>query len=155
MFNKLLNVTLVGFLVNRYGAMIVSTLVLFAYFWVVGLIHRDYLDYLELQGGSQGVGLSFVFKWLAFIVGIILYWLFNSYVRKKADRKRNTQSSSSLKAAGLRANKSAVNTQASADTEADDPFAEIRQKEKLRSRADIVIESKLPVTSKKQIGKPT
>ena len=149
MFNKLLNVTLVGFLVNRYGAMIVSTLVLFGYFWVVGLIHRDYLDYLELQGSSQGVGLSFVIKWLAFIVGISLYWLFNSYIRKKADRKRNKQSSSSLKAAGLPADKSAKNTRASGEAELYDPFDEIRQKEKLRSRADFVIESKPQMSSKK------
>lgn len=148
MFNKLINVTLVGFLINRYGAMIVSTLVLFAYFWVVGMIHQDYLEYLQLRDSTHSAGLSFVFKWLAFILGITIYWLFNSYIRKRADRRKNAQTSAALQTVAVRAGRGAGDANSSGG--ADDPFDEIRHKEKLRSRADLIIESKPSLTSKKQ-----
>ena len=135
MFNKLLKITVIGFIWSRYGTMILSAIVLFAWFWVVGLVHEDYLSYLTLQGEGASAGWSFLLKWLAFLVGVICYWWFNSYARKKFDKKeKGSLAEPSNTQAAVEADLGSPNSK--------DPFDKIRRKEKLRSKADLVIDHK-------------
>lgn len=116
--------------------MILSALVLFAYFWVVDMIHEDYLNYLDLRGESTSAGLSFLVKWLAFALGITIYWMFNSYARKKYDKK-----SGQLTDTGASRNKPGKSSNGGTGMEGrDDPFDEIRRKGRLRSRGDLIID---------------
>ena len=133
MFNRLLKLTIAGLLWNRYGSMILSTVLLFLYFWIVSLIHQDYLDYLALQESSGGVGLSFILKWLAYIAGVIAYWLFNSFVIKRTARKRGGEK---LETGGA----STDARKPAGSSKGEDPFDAIRHREKLRSKADLLIE---------------
>ena len=137
MFNKLLKLTVAGLLWSRYGTMIVSTLLLFAWFWVVGMIHQDYLEYLALQETRGSVGLSFVLKWLAFIAGVAVYWLFNSFVIRRTGRRREAAGPQSGQAPGDAGKK---RLPATGGPEQDDPFDAVRHKEKLRSKVDLLIE---------------
>mgnify|MGYP000601477888 CR=1 FL=1 len=136
MFNKFLKITLIGFVWTRYGRMILSTLMLFVYFWVVGLIHQDYLDYLKLQGNGEGAGWSFVLKWLAFFTGIVIFWFVNNRTRKKHGQKGDSTQSYKQGGSDLPAVKS------NNANRSDDPFDAIRRKSKLRSKADMIIQEK-------------
>lgn len=136
MFNKLLKITVIGFIWTRYGRVIASTLMLFAYFWVVSLVHQDYLDYLKLQANAGGAGLSFILKWLAFIAGIVAFWIFNNRSWRKSVRQSNEGSTFPVKP-----NASKLPSKKGGNSNVDvDPFESIRRKDKLRSRADLIIE---------------
>ena len=136
MIKNLLRITFVGFIWNRYGTMILSALVLFAYFWIVGKIHGDYLSYAQLHSQTGFVGVSFVVKWLAFLAGVIVYWLFNSVVRKRLIRKGQERE--------LPASRPVTSAQPEAlrENAEDDPFEEIRNREALRSKGDLLLEKK-------------
>lgn len=112
---------------KRYKSLIVSTLVLFVFFWLVGLLHDDYVNYIELNDDKQHIGLSFVIKWLVFILGVVVYVLFNT--RKTGDSTKSIASSNT------------ASEQAEAEQDKPcDPFSAIRQRDKLRTRADFIIE---------------
>jgi len=135
MFKQLFRLTVVTYVWKRYKAIIVSTVILFVFFWLVSQLHQDYLSYGDLNKDTQHIGLSFVIKWVAFMVGFIVYVLFNSWQGKRASRSKDLPQDS-------------VNTaQLTSDTpdqevNLNDPFYEIRQKDKLRSKADMIIEKK-------------
>ena len=103
-----------------------STFVLFLYLWLIGKLHQDYVNYSELNSDHEYLALSFVIKWCAFFLGIMVYLLLNSlFPRSKklvpTVAKKNQKTESDQDAVV-------------------DPFAEIRQRKKLRSRADFIIE---------------
>ena len=89
MFNNLLRLTFVSYIWKRYRRLIVSTLLLFAYYWLVGKLHGDYILYSELTAkdatenatpSSQAhLGYSFIIKWLALILGGVIYCISNGF----------------------------------------------------------------------------
>ncbi len=135
MFKQLFRLTVITYVWKRYKAIIVSTVILFVFFWLVGQLHQDYLSYGDLNKDTQHFGLSFVIKWAAFITGFIIYVLFNSWQGKRARRTKDlpqdvvstAKLTSDAPDEGVKAN---------------DPFHDIRQKDKLRSKADMIIEKK-------------
>ena len=131
MFKNLVHLTLLTLLWKRYKRLIISTLILFVYFWLVGKLHEDYVNYVELNQDQQYLATSFFIKWLALIIGALVYLLINILVfrgRQAADTP-----------VGKPEARSADSGTASKDS---DPFAQIRQRRKLRSRADFIIEKK-------------
>lgn len=135
MFKQLFRLTVVTYVWKRYKAIIVSTVILFVFFWLVGQLHQDYLSYGNLNKDTQHIGLSFVIKWVAFIVGFIIYVFFNSWHAKRASQSSNLPQDS-VSTAPLAGDTSNLGVKDN------DPFDEIRKKDKLRSKADMVIEKK-------------
>lgn len=126
MLKNLVQLTLVSVVWRRYKNVIVSTLILFVYFWLIGKLHQDFVNYSELNEDHDYLAFSFIIKWCAFILGMLIYLLFNSFFPRS---KRPVQTVS-IKDQETAAEKRTL----------PDPFAEIRQREKLRSRADFIIE---------------
>lgn len=128
MFKQLFRLTFVTFIWKQYKRLIVSTLLLFSYLWFVGFAHGEYLNFASRQAEQNAIGLSFFIKWGAMIFGVVSYFAYYFF----ASRLRSTKS--------IAKSDNKQNQDFSADQ--DDPFDHIRNKEKLRSRAEIVMDKK-------------
>ena len=126
MFKQVFRVAFVALIWKQYKGIIVSTLLLFAYLLLVSMLHEDYLNHLDRQEQSSSSGLSFVYKWLAYAFGIAAYFLFHWW-RSRPETKTNT----------MREKKSASKKNELENPE-EDPFANIRKRKNLRSRADFI-----------------
>ena len=126
MFKQVFRLTFVTFIWKQYKRIIVSTALLFAFLWFVGFAHSEYLEYATREG-VDNVGSSFFIKWLALILGVAVYFLFHYFAPSRKDLKKK--------------NKESIKVMPLAEGEPD-PFDEIRSKEKLRTRAEIVIDEK-------------
>lgn len=140
MIKNLLHLTLLTVIWKKYRSMILSTLVLFGYFFLISLLHDDYLSYSELnQTQQQYLGISFIVKWLAFLLGLLIYLYFNFgflWRRQERSSRESTRTRRSTETQGH-------NTAGKPETTVKaDPFADIRNRDKLRSRADFLIEKK-------------
>ncbi len=124
----MLQLAVLGMLWKRYKRTIVATLLLFAYLWLVGVLHEDYVSYTELNQDNDHLALSFIIKWMAFIIGLLVYLLFHIF----ASPFRKTQPLESIDVNHVKPGEQLI----------DDPFAEIRHQKKLRSKADFIIEKK-------------
>jgi len=127
MLNNLLKVTALSLIWKKYRAGIVATVILITYCWLIAIIHQDYLSYRELAGSGDSLGLSFVLKWLAWLAGFTVYFFYDSDpVNKTAEPAKSASriSCSDDKPQG-------------GET---DPFTAIRNKKKLRSKADVLID---------------
>lgn len=134
MWNNLLKITVVSFLWKRYKRTVIALPLLLLFFWVVGLVHQDYLRYAELQGYDQWIGLSFILKWLLMLLAVAVF----IYVHLKQDSEASVLDSA-------KANHFSADQPASAGRKTstiDTAFDNIRRKEKLKSKADKVIEDK-------------
>ena len=126
MIKNIIQLTVLGVVWKRYKSVIISTLLLFVYFWLIGMLHDDYLSYTELNQDPAHLGLSYIVKWLAFFIGVMVYlWFHIFFPRLKKPRSTPTIQKEASKPLN--------------PTETD-PFAEIRQRKKLRSRADFIID---------------
>jgi len=132
MFKQVFRVAFVTLIWKQYKHIIVSTLILFAFLFLVGNIHSDFLKHAELQGDKSGLGLSFVYKWLAFAGAVGLYFVYHFMRTRQTDNKTGEKS----KKRGVKSK----NTQTVEEGD-DDPFDKIRSRKKLRSRADFLIDS--------------
>ncbi len=134
MFKQIFRLAFVTVIWKQYKGIIVSTLVLFTYLWLVGSVHADYMSYAEIQSDDALVGRSFLYKWAALVTGVIIYIVTNFFrgSRTKTNNKTTSQTKTNAKLI--------IAGELSDD---DDPFAEIRYKEKLRTRAEIVVEKEI------------
>ena len=123
MFKQIFRLTFLTFIWKQYKRVIVSTVLLLLFLWLVNFAHSEYLSFAEFQSEQSNVGLSFFIKWFALIVGFFVYltYLFWQPKKKKITNKN-------------------VNADAQIDAGEDDPFASIRDKGQLRSRAEIMLE---------------
>ena len=138
MFKQIFRIAFVSLIWKQYKAIIISTVVLFAYLWLIGSVHSDYLNYAELQEDKSLAGRSFILKWAALSSGVLLYIAYH-VLRGSRNRQKSSSSSSSIKGAALSGTlvdqPKGVN-----NSNYPDPFAEIRTKKKLRTRAEIAID---------------
>lgn len=129
MFKQIAKYTFFTFIWKRYRATILATLLVLFYFWLVGRVHSDFIAYAELRGESANLGVSFLIKWLLFILGFIIYlvyiflWSIRTPSKIKTPRSATRDTSVSEVVAAK-----------------NDPFTQLRQKQELRSRSDLVIE---------------
>jgi len=126
-FKQVFRIAFVTLIWKQYKSVIISTLLLFGYLFIVSSVHADYLTHSELQNDTSGSGLSFLYKWLAFASGILAYFLFH-YFRGRSAK----QTTKSVNVATKSKNGSTPTT------DENDPFANIRERKKLRSRADFL-----------------
>ncbi|MBX2846945.1 MAG: hypothetical protein KTR16_01395 [Acidiferrobacterales bacterium] len=125
MFKQVFRLTFVTFIWKQYKRIIVSTVLLFAFLWFVGFAHSEYLDYATREN-VDNVGVSFFIKWIALILGVAIYFLYHYLMPSRKDLKKKKS-------------KDAIEIKAPADGEPD-PFDQFRNKEKLRTRAEILID---------------
>ena len=142
MIKNLFRITLISFIWKRYAAIIVTTLSLFIYFWLVGKLHEDFVAYSELNNSQEYLGLSFIVKWAAFLVGVIVYLLLNTRYRSPESFQDTSKTGFYDELKSSQNNKMVELPTRKKDFEsgAIDPFENIRKKEKLRSMADFIIE---------------
>ena len=121
-FKQVFRVAFIALVWKQYRAVIVSTLLLLAFFFVVSSLHNDYLAAV----GDDAKQISFIYKWCAYAAGLIAYFIFhairNRIKSKTAKRKEEFAESKKF------------------DNNDDDPFAKIRARKTLRSRADFIAE---------------
>ena len=128
-FKQVFRIAFVTLIWKQYKHLIVSTFLLFAYLFLVSSIHSDFLTHTVLKEDKSGSGVSFVYKWLAFAVGVGAYFFYhNVRARLIAKRKSTTKTGASPKKM----------SDVSQAIDPDDPFAEIRERKKLRSRSDFL-----------------
>ena len=122
MFKQAFRFAFIALIWKQYKSLIISTLMLFAYVFLISNVHSDYLSHLQLQQKSDSSGLSFLYKWLAYATGISAYFMFHWW-RSKPKKSNNKEK--------IMAELESLNTD-------DDPFANIRKRRNLRSRADFI-----------------
>jgi len=151
--NKLINIVLSGLLWRRYKFLLVSLILLIVFVFLVGQVHQDYLAYAQSTGGVA-VGWSFAVKWLVWILGIVVFLALNHWANQRKQKQNDAQDKNSALQRIIKwKNKSQEKTgEAKLSDKAPDkspnkgeqkgPFAALREKEKLRTYADIIIEKK-------------
>ena len=133
MFKQAFRFAFVAIIWKQYKAVIVSTTLLFIYLFLVSWVHSDYIASAQLENQTTGLGRSFLVKWAAFGGGLGMYFLFH-FVRSRLRRIAPKPPKSVLmpRVDNADATDKIVN-----DPElAEDPFARIRSRKKLRGRKD-------------------
>lgn len=131
-FKQIFRIAFIALIWKQYKAWIISTTLLLLSLYLIGQVHRDLLQHWEIQQDTSQTGSSFIYKWLSYVACTGLYGLYH-YVRPKkssTDQLKDTKK----KQAKL---KDELN-KLSGD---DDPFNEIRNRKKLRSRSDFILDS--------------
>jgi hypothetical protein len=135
MFNQLLKWTLVISIWRKYKRHIGITIILILALFLTSLVHQDFVNY-SLVSDNSSLGLSYLVKWLVYLVLVSVYWFsvgkINENARKDSDLHKK------MKASKQRKPKSTILDQE--DSSSQDPFANIRGKKNLRSKADIALE---------------
>lgn len=127
-FKQIFRVAFIALIWKQYKSLIISSVLLIAYLLLVGSVHDDYLTHAKLQKDSASTGISFIYKWLAYGLGILIYFAFHFFNGLRTSKE-------DLNEKAVQANKDAKNDDS-------DPFAAIREMDKLRSRADFIEQQK-------------
>lgn len=157
--NKIINIILSGLLWRQYKFLIASLILLVVSIFIIGQVHDDYISYAQTSEQAAQVGWSFVVKWMAWLLAVILFLISNHIVNARKEKLKARNPSKSLKSIlsfkALRgANKEASaaanvinqketgceNNTKQQQESSGDPFAHLRDKDKLRSFADLLIE---------------
>lgn len=134
MLNQLLKWSIAIGLWKKYGRALKWFPVVLLLLFVIYAVHRDYIEFVEVSQVSSHLALSFVLKWLAVFCVIAIYIFYIRsvlYVNRKKTRVRESLN----KKAGPK--KKSSNIEGAEPVT--DPFERIRQKEKLRSKADVIL----------------
>lgn len=115
---------------RRYRRLFIAVGLLLVSYFLVSLLHQDYLDYVKNSGNDNFLGLSYVLKWLLLLV-VTLVFYFLIVARKTPGT--NVTDKAPVQAA-----------QPATQPGAPDPFEAIRHKKKLRGRADQYLEDGKP-----------
>ena len=135
MFNQLLKWTLLISIWRKYKQYIGITVILILALMLTSFLHQDYVDY-SLVSNNQGLGFSYVIKWLVYLMLVTAYWF--AVGRIKSIRGKDSDLHRKMKVAEHKNTKQAQKNETSEHHP--DPFANIRQKKNLRSKADMEIE---------------
>jgi len=132
-FKQVFRIAFVTLIWKQYKAWIVSTILLLISLYLIGQIHADFLHHWELQEDNSQTGQSFIAKWLAYIGCISLYCLYHFFRPKKKSESSSKQEKVKQKA---------LKTELAELPSDEDPFTAIREREKLRSRSDFILQNK-------------
>ncbi|NNC98986.1 MAG: hypothetical protein HKN85_02270 [Gammaproteobacteria bacterium] len=134
MFKQIFRITFITLVWKQNKQLIVSTLILFGYLWLVGSLHADYLNYAELLEDQSVAGRSFVLKWAALAGGVLIYL---GYHFVRGSRRRKIKAKEITRPGG---EKEKIKLMIESEKAGPDPFAGIRAKQHLRSRAEMMID---------------
>jgi hypothetical protein len=171
MMNQIFRITFVTFIYKRYKQTILSTALLLLVLWLIEKIHQDFVNYSQLNEDTSFLAVSFGLKWFAFVCVTGLYTAWNLFFKRESFRKESLSKAERKKygqllndddeleddlIAKMRAiptskvtsKVTAKTTEKGPQNEKDgedakpDPFAQIRDKETLKSKADFVLHKK-------------
>lgn len=171
MMNQIFRITFVTFIYKRYKQTILSTALLLFVLWLIEKIHQDFVNYSQLNEDTSFLAVSFGLKWFAFACVTGLYTAWNLFFKRESFKKENLSKAERKKygqllndedeleddlIAKMRAlpiskvtsKVTAKTTEKELQNEKDgddikpDPFAQIRDKDRLRSKADLVLNKK-------------
>ena len=131
MFNQMLKWTVIISIWRKYKRHLTITLVLLLVLFLISQFHKDFIEF-HSQTQTPYLAISYVVKWLAYLVCILVY----GFMIKKVNA--NTRFDSTLHSMMAAKPDSAVSKKAPAQKE-EDAFAHLRTKKKLRSKADFII----------------
>jgi len=141
LFKQVFRLTFVTFIWKRYKRVLVSTGMLLAFFWLVNFAHDEYLAYAEYQQQIDSINISFLIKWLCLGLGAIIYMVYHFWVPVSFPQSSKDPDS-------LNKTKPEKVKIPDVDPNEPDPFEQIRNMEKLRTRAEIMIDKNLPSAKK-------
>lgn len=167
MMNQIFRITFVTFIYKRYKQTILSTALLLLVLWLIEKIHQDFVNYSQLNEDTSFLAVSFGLKWFAFACVTGLYTAWNLFFKRESFKKESLSKAERKKygqllndedkfqddlIAKMRALPTSKVTSKSAQKEPQnetdgedakpDPFAQIRDKETLKSKADFVLHKK-------------
>ncbi|MDO3388637.1 hypothetical protein QWI17_22515 [Gilvimarinus sp. SDUM040013] len=131
MFRFLAKSALATLIWKRYHRPIVATFALLIGYFLVAMIHGDYVDYVKGAADTTYLWLSYLFKWGLLIALTVAYYL---YLNRQL-RQSETLGQGTPNPAKNTGTKSTATPQS-----AQDPFAAIRSKRKLKSHADVALD---------------
>lgn len=111
---------------RRYRRLFIAVGLLIISYFLVSLLHNDFLDYVKNSGNDNFLGASYVVKWLVLlVVTLVFYFLIGARKEAKPDNVHKPPTPAS---------------RPTTQTDKPDPFDAIRHKKKLRGRADQYLE---------------
>lgn len=116
------NTFFLAILWRRYRRLLIAVGLLIASYFLVSLLHDDYLDYVKNSGKDTWLGMSYAIKWLALLIATVVFY-FVITTRTKTEIKKRPKDQREANAA-------------SPEKDKPDPFDAIRHKKKLRGRAE-------------------
>ena len=125
MFKPLIRITLAHLIWRHYKPVLVATAVCIVGLVLVSMLHADYVAFAKQLQGESYLGLSFIAKWLLYIliVGIWIYiWIRTLRQQQRVQNIRQLMAS-----------------EEDTTTNESDPFYHIRHKDKLKSKADVIL----------------
>lgn len=147
MFNQLLKWTLLISIWRKYKQHIGITIALILALMLTSFLHQDFVNY-SLAANNDSLGLSYVIKWLVYLGLVTVYWFSVTKVKSKSDKDSDLHRKMKV------AKEQTLNQSANMTSENHpDPFANIREKKSLRSKADFFIEKAEIEKAKKSAGK--
>ena len=123
-FKQIFRIAFIALVWKQYKGIIISSTLLLAYILLVGSIHSEYITVKQLKAETDISGISFIYKWLAYTIGVVTYFAYH-FFRAPSSPKEDL-------------NEKAKQANINAKSDESDPFAAIRKMDKLRSRADFI-----------------
>ncbi len=121
MLKPFIKYTLMVVMWKRYRRTILATVLLFAYLWLIGKVHNDFILYTEVNNSENHIGFSFLIKWFAYIIGVLVYIAYLFFCSDTTQKVKE------------------INTEERQAPD-DGAFEKVRSKQILMSRADHIIE---------------
>lgn len=111
---------------RRYRRLFIAIGLLLVSYFLVSLLHQDYLAYARNSGNATFLGLSYVVKWvILLVITLVFYFLIVARKTPKVEAPTKEQKTPGSPAA---------------QPDKPDPFEAIRHKKKLRGHADQYLE---------------
>ena len=141
MWNNLLKLTVVSWIWNRYRRTIIALPLLLLYVWLVNLIHDDVIAYATLNNDPSWLGWTFFLKWLFVLLGVGVFVMIHISGRQVQPEELDSLKVKMQSEPVSKTNKedAASHTEPASES---DGFEAIRHKNKLRSRADFILQNK-------------
>ncbi|WP_299772937.1 hypothetical protein [uncultured Pseudoteredinibacter sp.] len=151
MIKQFVRLAIVATVWRRYKGSILSVLALLLFWFAVSFFHGEYISYAEATGERQHLAISFFIKWGLGIGALSLFVLFHlGWLSKASEPEQSPEPEPSQfekvkakakeKVADLNGEPEVPPAPKPGDEAyktAEDPFASLRDKPKLRSRGDV------------------
>lgn len=124
---------------RKYKRHVSATLLCLIALILITLFHQDFIEFND-KSQTPYLALSYVIKWVSYLICIILYWLAIAKINRAAKFDSTLHSMMKSKKTQPATNTS-INEGQKLEAPKRDPFAHLRNKKTLRSKADFIIES--------------
>lgn len=136
MFQQMVRLTLAATIWRKYKQFIIGGLALLSFWVIVNIIHNDYLSFAQLDAVNNQtyIAYSYGIKWLLIVLSAVV---FVRFVKKPIKSKLETPLQERVRTQTDKASNPQLQELSDSGP---DPFANIRNKKKLRSKADFILE---------------